>query len=175
MRRLTLAVAALLAALAAPACKRPTPRVDTIEDENLPALSFVRAADWNARAQLLSGFHQIEEGGWRWTTGKFSVILAPPPGAAQKGARLVLDFSVPEVVIARRKSVTLSAAVEGHPLAPETCPNPGQYTYSRDVPAVVLGASAVKIDFALDKFLAAGEIERRELGVVVRSVALEPK
>lgn len=174
MRRLTVA-AALLLTLAPAACKRKPPRVDTIEDENRLPLSAIAMADPNGAVQLLSGFHTVEDNAWRWTAGKFAVILQPPPGAAEKGARLELELSVPESVISRRKSITLSAAVEGRPLAPETYTKAGQYTYSRDVPAASLGAGPAKIDFALDNFLAAGEIETRELGLIVRSVALRAK
>ena len=69
----------------------------------------------------------------------------------------------------------LIAAVEGYALAPETYSKDGLCTYSRDVPATVLATGTVKIDFALDHFLAAGEIETRELGIIFRRVALEPK
>jgi hypothetical protein len=149
--------------------------VDTIEGENLPPLSDVAANDARGAAQLLSGFYDPEQSAWRWTMGKFAVILQPPPGAARNGARLVLDLSIPEPVITRRRSVTLTASVEGLPLAPQTYTQAGQYTYSRDVPGTLLAAGPVKIDFVLDKFLAAGEIETRELGLIVRRVALELK
>lgn len=173
MRRL-IPILIALAVLPA-ACRRQQPRVDTTEDQNQPPLSAVAATDPRGAAQLLSGFYDVEQGAWRWTRGKFAVILQPPAGAAQKGARLVLEFTVPESVIARRKSVTLSAAVENYALAPETYSKTGLYTYSRDVPATVLAVGAVKIDFALDKFLRAGEIETRELGTIFRRVALESK
>jgi hypothetical protein len=138
---------ALVLALAPAACQRKQPRVDTIEDENRLPLSVIEMA----------------------------VILQPPSGAAQKGARLELVLSVPESVISRRKSIALSAAVEGQPLAPESYTKTGEYTFSREVPGSALAAGPVKIDFALDKFLASGEIETRELGLVVRRVALRVK
>ncbi len=174
MRKVTLAALAAALALAA-GCKRPQPRVDTIEDENQPPLSSVHAADARAAAQLLSGFHAVERNAWRWTMGKFSLIMQPPPGAAQKGAQLELKFAVPEPVISRRKSVTLSASVEGQALAPQTYTDAGEYTYRRDVPAAALAAGPVKIDFALDKYLAGGEIETRELGIVFTSATLRAK
>jgi hypothetical protein len=173
MRRLTPILIAL--ALIPAACNRQRPRVDTIEDENQTPLSSVAANDPRGAAQLLSGFYDIENGAWRWTMGKFAVILQPPAGAAQKGARLVLEFTAPEPVISRRRSITLSAAVEGYALAPESYSKTGLCTYSRDVPATVLAVGSVKIDFALDKFLPPGEIESRELGIIVRRVALDPK
>jgi hypothetical protein len=173
MRRLIPILIAL--ALVPAACHRQQPRVDTIEDENRPPLSAVAANDPRGAAQLLSGFYDIENGAWRWTSGKFSAMLQPPAGAARNGARLVLEFTAPESVISRRKTIALSAAVEGYALAPETYSKDGLCTYSREVPATVLATGTVKIDFALDHFLAAGEIETRELGIIVRRVALEPK
>ena len=172
--RIGIAMALALALLAA-ACQRHPPRVDTLEGENLPPLSDVAANDARGAAQLLSGFYEPERSAWRWTAGKFAVILQPPPGAARRGARLVLDLTVPEPVISRRRSIALSASVEGLPLAPQTYTQAGQYTYSREVPGALLAAGPVKIDFVLDRFLAAGEIETRELGLIVRRVALERK
>jgi hypothetical protein len=176
MRRLIPALISLLLLLVLlAACHREHPRVDTVEDENQPPLSAVATNDPRGAAQLLSGFYDVEDYAWRWTMGKFSVILQPPPGAAEKGARLVLELAAPQPVLSRRNAITLSAAVEGQPLAPETYAKSGQYTYSRDVPASLLATGPVKIDFTLDKFLASGEIETRELGLIVRSIALAPK
>ncbi len=175
MRRLIPVLMTVALAFAPAACNRKQPRVDTIEDENQPALSSVHAANLRVAAQLLSGIHELENNTFRWTMGKFSVILQPPPGAAQKGARLEFKFVLPESVISRRKAVTLSASVEGQALAPETCTRDGEYTYLRDVPASVLAAGPVKVDFALDKYLAAGEVETRELGVLFTSAALLPR
>jgi len=173
MRRLILAAATL--ALGGAGCHRTPPRVDTIEDGNLPPRAQIRVADPGAAAQLISGFYPPEHGSWRWTMGKFSVALGAPPAAAQKGARLTMEFTLPDTVASRRKPVTLAAAVESHPLDSETYSQAGDYVYSRDVPAEAFGAGPVKVDFALDKFLAAGEIEGRELGLIVKAVGLAPK
>ncbi len=175
MRRLIPGAMAIALAFAHSGCKRPQPSVDIIEDEHQPALSSVHAANPRAAAQLLSGFHELEGNSWRWTKGKFSVILETPKGAAGNGAQLELKFAVPEPVIARRKAVTLLVSVEGQALAPETYTMPGEHTYLRPVPASALSAGPVKVDFALDKYLASGEIETRELGVVFTSAALLPK
>ena len=45
----------------------------------------------------------VEQSGWRWTAGKFSVILrfARPDDAAQMGATLKFKFSIPPAVIDR--------------------------------------------------------------------------
>jgi hypothetical protein len=115
----------------------------------------------------------VEANSYRWTMGKFSVVLQPPPSPG--GAKLVLRFYLPEPVIARRKAVTLSASVEGLGLPPERYTAAGDYTYARDIPASSLPDRPVKIDFSLDRYLAAGEIELRELGITVMRVALAAK
>lgn len=174
MRRL-IGAGILACVLLAPACRRALPEVEVNEDQNQPAASVVSAANPRTAGQFLSGFHQVEENSYRWTERKFSVILQPPAGAAQKGAALELKFHVSEPVIARRKAVTLSASAEGTPLAPQTYDRAGDYVYSRDVPASAVSGGTMKIDFSLDRFLAAGEVESRELGVAVMSAGLRPK
>jgi hypothetical protein len=174
MRKLISVLTAVALTLAAAACKR-TPQVETIEDGNEPALSSVHAANLRGTIQFLSGIHELENNAYRWTMGKFSLILQPPQGTAQDGARLEFRFVLPDSVISRRKAVTLAASVEGQALAPETYTGKGEFTYVRDVPVSVLGAGPVKVDFALDKYLAAGEVEERELGVLFLSAALLPR
>ncbi len=175
MQRLIPALMAVALALAPVGCNRKQPRVETIEDGNQPALSSLHAANLRAATQILGGIHALENNTFRWTMGKFSVVLQPPPGAAQTGARFEFKFVLPESVIARRKAVTLSVSVEGHALAPETYTTEGEYTYLRDVPASAIAPGPVKVDFALDKYLAAGEVETRELGVLFTSAALLSK
>ncbi|MGD0201842.1 MAG: hypothetical protein ABSD27_13915 [Bryobacteraceae bacterium] len=177
MRRLRLGAAAVSALLiwSAGACKRRPPQVETVEDENQPALSVVPVAHPRAAPQLLNGFHQVEENSWRWTMGRFAVAVQPPPGSSERGARLELRFSLPDSVVSRRGPVTLSAWVEGTALPPQTYAQAGEHTYARDVPPEALRLAPARVSFALDKFLRAGEIEARELGLVVTSVGLAPK
>ena len=52
--------------------------------------SSLKMNDPSAPAQLLHGFYGIEGGAWRWTAGKFSVLLRCPLGSAQRGATLSL-------------------------------------------------------------------------------------
>ena len=137
--------------------------------------SVVHVADPRVSAQLVSGFYGIEGNAWRWTAGKFTVLLRPPRGAAQNGAMLQVKFSVPDPVIARLKTVSLSASVAGTKLPPETYTQAGEFTYSRELPAAALAGDAVKVDFALDKAIPPGAVDQRELGVVVTTVGLEPK
>ena len=128
-----------------------------------------------AQLVLLRGFYPVEGNAWRWTAGKFAVQLRPPANAAQSGARLMLNFAIPESSISRTKSMTLSASVGGGTLAPETYTKAGEYTYARDVPATALTGDKAEVEFSLDKYLPAGTVEQRELGVVVNSVGFDAK
>lgn len=168
-------LAALL--LSTAACKRSDQKIEleaTVEESHDLA-SMVHAADPRASMQLVKGFHEVEQNAWRWTMANFSVMLRPPVGAAQNGATLELKLAVPEPVIQKLKSVTLSATVEGVPLENETYTKPGDYVYQRDVPAKAFVGDAVSVDFSLDKAIPPGDVDQRELGIVVSSVGLKAK
>ncbi len=173
MRRLIPAV--LVLAIALGGCKRAQPRVDTIEDDNRPPKARLEMQDPQSEVQLLAGFYNLEQNSWRWTKGSFSAVLGSPTGAAEKGARLEVKFALPDSVISRRKSVAFMASIEGHALAPETYTTVGDHTYVRDVPASVFAGRVVKADFSMDKYLAAGEVEARELGLVLKGIGLDSK
>jgi len=131
--------------------------------------------DPRAGAQLVHGFYALEEDKWRWTASGFSVILQPPSGSAQNGARLEVMLSIPDVVVRELGSVTLSAMAAESPLAPEKYTKAGEYVYARDVPASALGGDVVSIEFATDKAIPAGKIEQRELALIVTSIGLVSK
>lgn len=170
MRRLAV-VLALGLTIAAAGCKRSTKHAETAPE----LLSLVSMDDPSAGAQLVRGFYSLEGNPWRWTAGQFSVVLRPPPGAARNGARLELELNIPDAVFQQLGAVTLSATVDQDPLAPEKFTKPGSHIYARDVPASVLGGDSVSIEFATDKAIPAGKIEKRELALIVTSVGLAAK
>ena len=156
-------------------CKRTQPKSDATIEEGPTLQTMLQVGDPNAAPQLIKGFHDVEAGSWRWTMGKFSVTLSPPPKASERGARLVLRLMVPEPVIQKLTSMKLSASLDGVALAEETYTKAGLYVYSQDVPAQALAKRVVTVDFALDKFLPPGEADQRELGLVVTAVGFEAK
>ena len=170
MRRLALLLAIGLT-IAAAACKRGAKHVVSAPD----LLSVLPVDDPHAAAQLVRGFHSLEGNPWRWTAGKFSVILRPPPEAALDGAKLELKLNIPDVVISKLGAVTLSATAAGSPLAPEKYTEPGNHVYTRDVPASALAGDSVNIEFATDKAMPPGATEKRELALIVTSIGLVSK
>ncbi len=135
----------------------------------------VRVADTSASAQLIRGFHGLEQNAWRWTERDFTVALRTPQGASQRGASLTLNLTVPDVSIRQLKNLALRARVGGIALAPEVFTTPGDRVYRRDIPAAALTKDVIDVDFSLDKALSPTASDPRELGVIVTSVSLEAK
>jgi hypothetical protein len=93
-RRKALAAVLVPAAIAAQACKRAKKsQLETVE-QSATLLSVVQMTDPAASAQLIRGFYPPEASAWRWTMQNFSVALKPPPGAAEKGAKLNFKFNL---------------------------------------------------------------------------------
>jgi hypothetical protein len=170
MRRLTVALLLSALTLATAVCKRSAKHTEPLE-----LLSVVPMDDPRADAQLVKGFYSLEGNPWRWTASHFSVILRPPPGAVLGAAQLELKLNIPDVVFQQLGAMSLSATAGGIALAPEEYTEPGSYVYAREVPAGALASDSVSIDFATDKAIPAGKVEKRELALIVTSVGLTPK
>jgi hypothetical protein len=171
-----MAVVALLAIVAvAPACRIKKKAAARVVEDDGQLASVVNVADPRAAVQLVRGFHNLENNAWRWTMKNFTVTLRPPAGSAQSGAQLELKFALPDVVFSREGAVTLRARVNGIELGPETYSKAGEATYTRDVPASVLGRDAVSFDFSANKGIPPSDNDSRELSIIVTSIGLTTK
>lgn len=172
MRRLT-AIAVLCGAAA---CKTPKRvRVASVDDEAGALHSVVQVSDPKTALQLVKGFHEVEGGTWRWTKGQFSVTLRPPLNGATDGAWLVFRFVLPESVTSKVGGVRITATINKVTLAPEAYDKTGEHMYRREVPASALQGETVTVDFSCDKYLAAGQVESRELALIAYVIGLEAK
>jgi hypothetical protein len=140
--------------------------------------SAVRMSDPATANQLISGFYGVEGGAgdnaWRWTGPDFALGLASP-ASSPHGARLLLRLYFPETQIQKLGPMTLTASVDGQPLAPETFDKSGSYDYVRDVPACLLDTNVLPVSFSLDPYSPKTETEGRDLGAVVSMAALVAK
>lgn len=150
-------------------------RVQQTEEDSATLASVIHMGDPKAAPQLLKGFYNIEENSWRWTMGKFAVALRPPRNASVRGATLHLKFVIPPAVIDKIKTTSIGASISGTELSKETYTQPGEFDYSREVEGRLLPGEAVNVEFSMDKFLTAGMVEQRELGLIVTSVGFEAK
>jgi len=174
--RTRIMLAALAACLVLAGCRsKQKVKVQATEEEAPSLASTIHTADPRVAAQLISGFYGIEDNAWRWTAGKFAVLLRPPRTASQKGAILQLKFALPDPIIGPLKTVAIDATVNGTKLPPETYTKSGEYTYAREVPPNLMAGEAVKVEFAMDKALPPSGSDQRELGLVVSVVGFEPK
>lgn len=137
--------------------------------------SSLKVNDPGASTQLVKGFYGIEGGSWRWTAGHFSIVLSSPLSSAQRGGTLTLAFNVPDIVIRKLGSITLSAAVGVTKLKSETYNKPGSYTFTADIAPELLSNDTITVDFALDKSLTPGSVDQRELGIIVTAVGVVSK
>jgi hypothetical protein len=166
----------LLLTLTGAACKGKQSRV-SVQNEEPDAgprvMSTVQMNDPHAATQLLSGFYAVENNMWRWTGGKFSVLLRTPP-LAQNGATVSLSFTIPDVIIQKLKNIRISASIKGMELKSQAYDTAGPYVFSADVPASLLTGESVNVDFAVDKTMRP-DVDKRDLGIIANSVGITPK
>ena len=132
------------------------------------AFCLLRSRFIRQQPQLLEGWHMTEPGGWRWTERRFALAFHGEPRA-----ELRLHFVLPEASIAQLGPVTLGAKTGGETLPAQTYSEPGEHLYRATLPTEALGRDPVRVDFELDKALAASAADRRELGIVVASIELD--
>jgi len=128
-------------------------------------------AEPGATTRLLSGWHNLEEWTWRWTERKFSASLPVPRRSGT--AALTLKFVLPELLLERLGSVTLSACLGGRALPSETYRQAGEWVYRRELPAAELPQGVVVAEFELDKALPPDETDQRERGLIAVFLRLE--
>jgi hypothetical protein len=132
--------------------------------------SLLRTGD-PAHAAFLDGFHDIEEGAWRWTARRFAATFAPQPAASL----LRVHLYVPDVVIERLGAVRLSARSGEFPIVSQVIDQPGEIEMTGRVPAAVAAGKPLTVEFELDKALAPIAPDTRELGLIVRSLQLSAR
>jgi hypothetical protein len=159
------------------ACKSHHDRV-TVQNEEQTTTPGIKSLVWMndaaASTQLNSGFYGLENNSWRWTAGKFSVTLRTPPGAAASGGVVALSYSVPEVAIKTAKNIAITASVNGTKLNSATLDTTGPGVFAAEVPATLLTADSIKVDYELDKTFQP-EADKRQLGIIAMSVGLTSK
>jgi SAM-dependent methyltransferase len=116
-----------------------------------------------ANLELLGGWHESEETGWRWTAREFGVRIR-----AGRGARaLTMKLYLPEESLRRLGPVTLEATVNGHALEPAVFERAGLTTWVRELPA----SGELDVKFRLDKALPPEAEDERERGMIVAVIS----
>jgi hypothetical protein len=138
--------------------------VGNIAGQRAFCLARSRFTDGQVTVLLGRGWHETEEGGWRWTERRLAVRLEPSAN------EIVLQLYVPEGLIARAGSVTLAANKNGRDLKPETYTEAGTYEFRRNLTPSAAGETDVRVDFALNDALPPDASDDRERGIIVSGV-----
>jgi 4-amino-4-deoxy-L-arabinose transferase-like glycosyltransferase len=121
----------------------------------------------------LTGFYPPEEGRFRWTSREFSTRV-DVPALGTTGGQLLMHIYIPENVIQKLGSITLHASFAGHALAPQTWSEPGSYVYRRELDANMFVPGSIQINFSLNKSIPPSSQDKRELGIIVQELSIEP-
>lgn len=119
------------------------------KDERVLCLLRSRRFPPEPRTQLVDGWHTLENGAWRWTARRFSMVVAPGVTSVK------LQLTVPGILTL---PVKLSGPSTGYVLD-----RPGDHE-------CVFQVSEGDVAFEVDQSLPADERDNRERGIVVRSV-----
>jgi SAM-dependent methyltransferase len=127
-----------------------------------------RRTDPALTAHLLKGWHELEEGHWRWTERTFSVEL--PTVDLRSGAMLELEFVFPDALKERAQSVQIGAVIGDTRLPVASYSEPGEQVYRAAVPIQILSRPKTVVRFELDQAVPPDSRDRRERGIVALSV-----
>lgn len=114
-----------------------------------------------ADIELVSGWHDAESGGWRWTERVFSIKTS-------FGTSMTVEFYVPPELLARLGPVSIAISTERGSVPTAVLEHAGQHTITRSLPS---GSEVVT--FRLDKSLAPDAADGRERGLIVASITLQ--
>jgi tRNA (mo5U34)-methyltransferase len=116
-----------------------------------------------ANLELLEGWHESEETGWRWTRPEFAVRLAAAPGRRL----LTMKVYLPPASLSRLGPVTLQATANGARLREEVFDSAGLVTYIRPLDAA---SEEIELRFQANKSLPPDEDDERERALIVVSI-----
>ena len=120
-----------------------------------------------ADVELLEGWYDPEDTGWRWTARVFSArgVWNEPYRPRSVTARVFVAAKL----VDRCGKLRLTTCVNGKRLAPQVFESPGAYAVVRPVP----DAREFHLHFELSHALEPDEDDDRELGLIVESIRIE--
>ena len=121
-----------------------------------------------SNVELLEGWHESEQTGWRWTKREFSARIRwkeplPP-------RRLALQVFLPEGLVDGASPLRVSLSVNGRPLPPEVFRTPGEQSLVRALPVAMEDDFLVQV--SLSRALPPDQDDARERGLIVTSLHL---
>ena len=122
-----------------------------------------------AGVELLSGWHEPEGAGWRWTEREFSArvrgSVENPP------SRVVVDLFIPEQLIREVGPVEVNVSSNGHKLTAEVYRKSGSPRLIRKLKGTESGDCL--LTFSLSGAMAGSAEDPRERGIIVSAITVE--
>jgi len=132
--------------------------------EKKPQLESLSMNSAASAEQIVSGIYDIENGQYRWMSGKAVLLLKAPA----RPAPLEIRFYIPEQATARQVTVQAGDTV----VASQTYAGPGTYSLTTQ-PVPPASSGSVTVTITVDKTFSV-EGDRRELGMVLTYAGFVP-
>ncbi|HLX46460.1 MAG TPA: hypothetical protein VKR43_23595 [Bryobacteraceae bacterium] len=133
-------------------------------DHDERAFCLLRSRYGLSNVELVSGFHEIERGGWRWTRREFSIRVTPAP------RRMTMRVFLPPELLAQLGPLQMEIRAGNSVLPPAVFDQSGNQSLARSLPDC---GNPETIAFQLDRALAPDAQDPRERGIIVADFALE--
>jgi hypothetical protein len=114
-----------------------------------------------ADIELVSGWHDAEPGGWRWTERVFSIKTS-------FGTSMTVELYVPPEMLAQLGPISMGIATERGTVAAAILEHSGAHTITR-----ALAEGSEVVTFTLDKSLPPDASDGRERGLIIASITLQ--
>jgi tRNA (mo5U34)-methyltransferase len=137
-------------------------------DHDERAFCLLRSHYGCQHLDLLEGWHDVEDSGWRWTERQFAARATSPSGL--KPSRLAMRMFVPPLLIDKFGSITLHARIDDTEVPPLVMRDPGIHMFVRKIPKP---SGVTSVVFHLDNALGPDANYSRELGIIVASLEFE--
>jgi SAM-dependent methyltransferase len=139
-------------------CQVDSDPVHPAADERAFIIAKSRTRHPELRLRLLDGWHNVEDGAFRWTAKRFSFEVTLP----EPSSEFALRFSVPDAV-SRSGPVRIACASSGQPVGAITCDSPGTLEFRGRFSSAAL---IHRLDFTVESgFAAPGDA--RDLGLCI--------
>ena len=122
---------------------------------------FVNMGDANSESQIAGGFYSIEDGRWRWMSGKGVVLLKREP----QHHKVSIIYALPDSVPGR----LLEMFADGQSIGQKRLDVPGNGEFVAQLPAFVNDQATITI--TIDRTLTPLN-DQRNLGAIISSVRL---
>lgn len=130
-----------------------------------PQYAYAQTNDLRVAPQLISGWHPVEDGAWRWMSREAQAVLRAPENSP---AEFEVRLAFPKGHVAITGPVTFSVLFNDKPFAEQTYTADGNYSLTKTLPAGLLTREPVRVTLRVSKPRPAGTGgDLRELGAVI--------